>query len=60
MITLHAAVLKSDDTDLGGMTQQVLEDKFAEHDWWDEGQGWKNLLNNLRLIAQPSLILEFN
>ena len=55
MVTLHAAVLKSDDTDWGGMAQQVLEDKFAEHDWWDEGQGWKNILNNLRLIVQPFL-----
>jgi hypothetical protein len=27
--------------------------KFSTHDWWDEGQGWKNLLNNLRLILQP-------
>ena len=55
MVTLHAAVLKSDDTDWGGIAQQVLEDKFAEHDWWDEGQGWKNILNNLRLIVQPFL-----
>lgn len=26
---------------------------FAEHAWWDTGQGWKNTLNNLRLILQP-------
>ena len=25
-------------------------DRFAEHRWWDSGQGWKNILNNLRLI----------
>jgi hypothetical protein len=30
-----------------------LLDKFSTHDWWDEGQGWKNLLNNLRLVLQP-------
>jgi SRSO17 transposase len=23
------------------------------HRWWDSGQGWKNILNNLRLILQP-------
>lgn len=31
--------------------------KFKQHDWWDENQGWKNLLNNLRLILQPSVNL---
>jgi hypothetical protein len=28
-------------------------DHFSEHRWWDRGQGWKNTLNNLRLILQP-------
>lgn len=28
-------------------------DRFSEHRWWDLGQGWKNILNNLRLILQP-------
>ncbi|MEJ6485996.1 hypothetical protein N0Y54_32820, partial [Nostoc punctiforme UO1] len=23
------------------------------HPWWDDGKGWKNILNNLRLIIQP-------
>ena len=23
------------------------------HRWWDSGQGWKNILNNLRLVLQP-------
>jgi hypothetical protein len=27
--------------------------RFANHRWWDSGQGWKNILNNLRLILQP-------
>jgi len=27
--------------------------KFREHQWWGFGQGWKNLLNNLRLVMQP-------
>jgi len=55
MVSLHAEVLKSELTDLGGMAQQLFEEKLAEHPWWDEGQGWKNILNNLRLIAQPFL-----
>jgi len=28
-------------------------ERFPEHRWWDTGQGWKNVLNNLRLILQP-------
>jgi SRSO17 transposase len=32
-----------------------VSDKFRQHDWWDEGSCWKNLLNNLRLILQPSV-----
>ncbi|GFE72129.1 hypothetical protein CFPU101_47390 [Chroococcus sp. FPU101] len=27
--------------------------KFQEHPWWNQHKGWKNLLNNLRLIIQP-------
>jgi hypothetical protein len=27
--------------------------KWSEHQWWDFGQGGKNLLNNLRLVMQP-------
>jgi hypothetical protein len=27
--------------------------KFSQHQWWDEGSGWKNILDNLRLIIQP-------
>jgi hypothetical protein len=26
---------------------------FHKHKWWDHGKGWKNILNNLRLIIQP-------
>ena len=48
-------VLKTEKTNLGGMTQEVLEDKFAEHEGWDEGKDLKNILNNLRLIIQPFL-----
>lgn len=27
--------------------------QFAQHPWWEYQGGWKNLLNNLRLIIQP-------
>lgn len=26
---------------------------FSKHPWWSDGTGWKHMLNNLRLIAQP-------
>ena len=28
-------------------------ERFKEHKWWDGKKGWKNLLNNLRLVIQP-------
>src|SRR5215471_8315798 len=28
--------------------------RFSEQRWWDRGQGWKHILNNLRLMLQPS------
>ena len=30
--------------------------QVPEHRWWDEGQGWKSPLNNLRLILQPFML----
>jgi hypothetical protein len=35
----------------------TIAQKFKQHDWWSENQGWKSLLNNLRLILQPSVSL---
>lgn len=34
-------------------SQTEDQDAFRRHPWWDPGTGWKNLLNNLRLIIQP-------
>jgi SRSO17 transposase len=31
----------------------LAHQKFAQHPWWNKQSGWKNLLNNLRLIIQP-------
>jgi SRSO17 transposase len=30
---------------------------FSIHQQWDYGSGWKNTLNNLRLILQPTLVM---
>jgi hypothetical protein len=37
--------------------QKTTQRVFSEHPWWDEKKGWKNLLNNLRLIIQPFVYL---
>ena len=29
------------------------KEEIKKHSWWDEGKGWKNILNNLRLFVQP-------
>ncbi|RCJ32588.1 transposase [Nostoc minutum NIES-26] len=53
MIGLHSQVLNNtQDKGINETTDPVVT-KFQEHDWWDFGQGWKNLLNNLRLVIQP-------
>jgi hypothetical protein len=35
------------------VNQAEQPEKVHHHPWWDHRQGWKNLLNNLRLIIQP-------
>jgi SRSO17 transposase len=29
------------------------KEEMKNHPWWNEGKGWKNILNNLRLFIQP-------
>ncbi len=52
-VSLHSRVLNPSDHSSEDNATQSLLDKFSTHDWWDEGKGWKNLLNNLRLVLQP-------
>jgi hypothetical protein len=47
MVTLHSQKM------LPTTSQSKLKSKLASHPWWDDGKGWKNILNNLRLIIQP-------
>jgi len=53
MVSLHSQVLNN--TQGKGINEPTdpVVTKFQEHDWWDFGHGWKNLLNNLRLVIQP-------
>ena len=54
MVSLQAEIF-ADNSRLKSVSAK--ENKFREYKWWDEGQGWKNLLNNLRLIIQPFIYL---
>ena len=45
LVSLYSAQLNK-----GQRMNQVV---FSEHSMWDKKSGWKNLLNNLRLIMQP-------
>jgi SRSO17 transposase len=45
MVSLHSYQL--------GKTSGAIEEIFAENPEWDKKLGWKNLLNNLRLILEP-------
>lgn len=50
MVSLHSEQMQ--------VSLPKQESKFASHPWWDNGNGWKNILNNLRLIIQP--FISFN
>jgi hypothetical protein len=56
LVSLQSPVFQHADNASGRShpsTVATPPDRFAEHRWWDLGQGWKNILNNLRLILQP-------
>lgn len=31
----------------------LVHQQFTQHPWWNHQSGWRNLLNNLRLVIQP-------
>ena len=45
MVSLHSEQIRPSPPD--------FQAQFASHPWWDNAKGWKNILNNLRLILQP-------
>lgn len=48
MVSLHSESLR-----FSPPTPQSI---FASHPWWDRGKGWKNQINNLRLVIQPFIL----
>jgi hypothetical protein len=56
LVSLQSPVFGHDDDTSGSShlpTVTAPPDRFAEHRWWDHGQGCKHILNNLRLVLQP-------
>ena len=58
MISLNSEVFQS----LSQCSQRDSESQknttnFSTHQQWNHKDGWKNVLNNLRLIIQPTIIL---
>lgn len=53
LVSLHSQVLNNPPNQGINQAPDPIVEKFREHKWWDKGQGWKNLLNNLRLVIQP-------
>jgi hypothetical protein len=51
LVSLHAKVLNTSENFNNDEVIDSTVDKFSAHE--DSGQGWKNILNNLRLVIQP-------
>jgi SRSO17 transposase len=56
LVSLHSFPLHPQPNCQGENNPSVVVAKFSTHPWWDEGTGWKNLLNNLRLVLQPFVL----
>jgi hypothetical protein len=65
MVSLQAPVFPESLSSLKSIAQtasqveeqerQTAQKQCAHHTWWDQGQGWKNRLNHLRLLMQPAV-----
>jgi SRSO17 transposase len=56
LVSLQSAVFGQDEEMSANSYASTVTnppDRFVEHRWWDSGLGWKNILNNLRLVLQP-------
>jgi SRSO17 transposase len=48
MVSLQTPALAQADNDMA-----IRASPACRHAWWDDGEGWKHILNNLRLLIQP-------
>lgn len=52
MVSLQSEQLNKERKDNLGL-DDIHKEEIKKHPWWDEGKGWKNIINNLRLFLQP-------
>lgn len=53
MVSLHTNSLNPTPTSKLDDSIAPIVKRFDSHAQWDQGRGWKNTLNNLRLVIQP-------
>jgi SRSO17 transposase len=56
MVSLHANPLNPAPTSKPHGSINPMIKRFDSHLMWDKGSGWKNILNNLRLVIQPFIL----
>ena len=56
LVSLHAQALLTLNQPLASISSTGLGLLLSEHDQWNDKAGWKNLLNNLRLVIQPFVV----
>jgi len=55
LVSLFAEPWKNSEKYTAIVPGSKVREHLVKHPQWDEGSGWKNLLNNLRLISLPFL-----
>jgi len=53
LVSLQAAIFQPSAPNKSAPSPASPVNRFPQHRWWDTGNGWKNVLNDLRLILQP-------
>ena len=53
LVSLHGATGEPSKPEAEDNSSSSVVSEFTQHAWWDEAKGWKNRLNNLRLVLQP-------
>ena len=56
LVSLHSQALSTLNQPLDHISSTGLGLLLSEHEQWNQQRGWKNLLNNLRLVIQPLVI----
>lgn len=53
MVSLHSDTFELNEKLSHNQESSSILHSLSQHPYWNQGQGWKNLLNNLRLVMQP-------